>query len=218
MTDRWRLVNRGELYDMDADPGQKNNVADKHPDVVGRLQAAYEQYWASVSQWDRQWQGRPVLGSPHQQETYLCSEAWAPTKGGCPWSQGSVSGGMASFGYWPVRVADAGVYRIELRRWPREVDAPMSEVPSGSKTVDAYLNDKPIEGTLYPAVPRALPVKKVRLKVGKLVKEAEVASEETAKVFMVELSAGPTEIETWLLDGDGNPLCGAYFVYVRRER
>ena len=218
MTDRWRLVNRNELYDMAADPGQKSNVAEKHPDVVRRLQAAYERYWASVSARDHQWQGRPVLGSPHQEETYLSSETWSPTKGFCPYSQGIVAAGRACFGLWPVRVAEAGVYRIELRRWPREVDAPISGVPAGSKTVDAYLNDKPIEGTLYPAVPRALPVRKVRLKVGKSVKEADVTGKETAKVFTVELSAGPAEIETRLLDGDGSPLCGAYFVYVRRQR
>ena len=217
MTDRWRLVNRDELYDMASDPGQKNNVADKHPEVARRLQAAYERYWAGVSQRDAEWQGRPVLGSVHQEETYLCCETWSPTNGACPFSQGSVAAGMASFGHWPVRVAEAGSYRIEVRRWPREVDAPISGVPSGNKTVDAYLNDKPVEGTLYAATPRALPVNKVRLKIGDLVNEVDVAAEETGKVFAVELSAGPKEIETWLLDKGGKPLCGAYFVYVRRE-
>jgi len=217
MTDRWRLVNRDELYDMASDPGQKNNVADKHPEVARRLQAAYERYWAGVSQRDAEWQGRPVLGSPHQDETYLYCETWSPTNGACPFSQGSVAACIASFGHWSVRVAQAGSYRIEVRRWPREVDAPISGVPSGNKTVDAYLNDKPVEGTLYAATPRALPVNKVRLKIGDLVNEVDVAAEETGKVFAVELSVGPKAIETWLLDRGGKPLCGAYFVYVRRE-
>ncbi len=217
MTDRWRLVNRDELYDMASDPGQKNNVADEHPEVTRRLLAAYERYWAGVSQRDAGWQGRPVLGSPRQEETCLCSETWSPTQGGCPWSQGSVAAGTASLGFWPVRISQAGTYRIELRRWPREVEAPMSGVPSAVKAIDAYLNDKPVQGTLYPAAPRALPVAKARLKIGQTVQEAEVAPEDAGKVFTVALESGPVDIETWLLDEDGNPLCGAYFVYVCRE-
>jgi arylsulfatase A-like enzyme len=217
MTDRWRLVNRDELYDMASDPGQKTNVAQEHAEVARRLQAAYERYWASVSPWDAAWQGRPVLGSPHQEETYLCSETWSPTAGGCPWSQGSVAAGMALFGFWPVRVAEAGTYRIELRRWPREVDAPIAGIPSDGKTADAYLNDKPVEATLYAAQPRALAVAKARLKTGERLQEAQVAPEDKAKVFTVALEAGPVDIETWLLDEDGKLLCGAYFVYVRRE-
>jgi hypothetical protein len=129
-----------------------------------------------------------------------------------------VAAGMASFGVWPVRIAAAGTYRIEVRRWPRELDAPTSGVPSGRKTPDAYLNDKPIEGTLYPATPRALPVKTARLKVGDLLKEANCAAEDTAAVFTVELEAGPVDLEARLLDQHGKPLCGAYFVYVRRQR
>jgi len=218
MTDRWRLVKRDELYDMTSDAGQSTNVAEKHLDVVAQLRGAYEQYWASVSAEDEHWQGRPVLGSSHQEETCLCSETWSPTQGGCPWSQRSVAVGTASFGFWPVRVSEPGTYRIELRRWPREVDAPMSGIPPAAKAVDAYLNDKPVQGTLYAAQPRALPVAKARLKIGDRVEEAEVVADDVAKVFTVALEAGPANIEASLLDKEGNPLCGAYFVYVRRER
>src|SRR5690606_21935136 len=37
MTQRWRLVNGNELFDMQNDPGQKDDVADRHPDVVAQL-------------------------------------------------------------------------------------------------------------------------------------------------------------------------------------
>ncbi|RMD85259.1 MAG: arylsulfatase, partial [Lentisphaerae bacterium] len=47
-TPRWRFVNNSELYDMIADPGQKNNVASNYPEVVKSLRAAYEQWWQSV--------------------------------------------------------------------------------------------------------------------------------------------------------------------------
>ena len=34
MTQRWRLVNGEELYDIQTDPGQKTDVASDHPDIV----------------------------------------------------------------------------------------------------------------------------------------------------------------------------------------
>ena len=40
MSERWRLIDGKELYDIDADPGQKNNVFDEHPEVVERLTPA----------------------------------------------------------------------------------------------------------------------------------------------------------------------------------
>jgi len=47
-TERWRLVNKEELYDIRKDPGQQNNVASQHPEVVGTLLAAYEEWWGEV--------------------------------------------------------------------------------------------------------------------------------------------------------------------------
>jgi arylsulfatase len=52
---RWHLVSPGkenkkawQLYDVKADPGEKTDVAARHPDVVARLDAAYEKWWDSV--------------------------------------------------------------------------------------------------------------------------------------------------------------------------
>ncbi|MCK4999830.1 MAG: sulfatase-like hydrolase/transferase, partial [Anaerohalosphaera sp.] len=39
------LVGKEELYDMIADPGQKVNVIEKHPDVAKEMLDAYEQWW-----------------------------------------------------------------------------------------------------------------------------------------------------------------------------
>ncbi len=45
---RFTLVNNEELYDLQADPGEKTNVLDAHPEVVAKLRAAYEQWWKDV--------------------------------------------------------------------------------------------------------------------------------------------------------------------------
>jgi arylsulfatase A-like enzyme len=56
-TPRWQLVcvdKKGtkawQLFDVSTDPGEKTDVADKHPDVVKELDAAYDKWWASVQE------------------------------------------------------------------------------------------------------------------------------------------------------------------------
>jgi arylsulfatase len=51
---RWHMVSAGkdkprwQLFDLTVDPGEKTNVADKHPEVVKRLQAEYDPWWSSL--------------------------------------------------------------------------------------------------------------------------------------------------------------------------
>ena len=42
--ERFRLV-ENNLYDLEADPGQTINIADKHPKVVKSMREAYESFW-----------------------------------------------------------------------------------------------------------------------------------------------------------------------------
>ena len=37
-----------ELYDLKSDPGEKQNIAAQHPDVVARMETAYDQWWAEI--------------------------------------------------------------------------------------------------------------------------------------------------------------------------
>jgi arylsulfatase len=52
---RWHMVcdtkdgkKRWELFDVKADPGEKTDVTDQHPDVVKELDTAYDRWWESV--------------------------------------------------------------------------------------------------------------------------------------------------------------------------
>lgn len=217
MTERWRLVNDKELYDMTTDPGQQHNVADEQPHVVTELRAAYQRYWASVSARDEGWRGRPIIGSACATEIELCAEDWYTTQGVCPWNQAAVAGGAAVFGRWPVRVAEDGVYRIEIRRWPRETGAPITGIPADRKTVDAYWRGRPVRGLLYGGAPKALPVAKVRHTVGANVRELAVTDKDKAAVFTVRMPAGPADIEATLLDETGRALCSAFYVIIRKQ-
>ena len=47
-TERWRLINHSKLFDIEADPGETTDVAAAHPEVVNRLQAAFDKWWESA--------------------------------------------------------------------------------------------------------------------------------------------------------------------------
>jgi len=42
---RFRLVNKTELYDIETDPGEKTNAIDEFPDVAARMREAYDKWW-----------------------------------------------------------------------------------------------------------------------------------------------------------------------------
>jgi arylsulfatase len=181
--------------------------------VVARLLEAYRNYWDSVSANDSGWRGRPVIGHPNAPEVELCSEDWHSTKGACPWNQAGVAKG-AGQGRWPVRIDKEGVYRIEVRRWPRETGAAMDGVPKKGKKVDAVLRDKSVTSTLYDAKPQALPVKQVHLKIGEDVEKVAVGKGMAFVAIKARLKAGPIDIEAILLDASGKELCGAFYLYI----
>ncbi|QGJ68888.1 N-acetylgalactosamine-6-sulfatase [Planctomycetales bacterium 10988] len=47
-TQRWRLVNHTELYDIAHDPYEEHDVASEFPNVVKRLQRQYDKWWEST--------------------------------------------------------------------------------------------------------------------------------------------------------------------------
>lgn len=54
-TKRWHLVSdskenvkRWALYDLQADPGEKTDVAAQHPDIVKQMDAEYDKWWAGM--------------------------------------------------------------------------------------------------------------------------------------------------------------------------
>jgi len=192
MTDRWRLINGRELYDMDRDPGQEHNVAAEHPDVVTRLADEYEKWWASV--WaDAQAPTPIVIGSDRENPARLTCHDWHSPA--VPWDQSMIRNGMRANGWWDVEIEREGMYRFELRRWPAELDKPIVAAVPGSK---------------------AIPARRARISIDGMERMAAVEADQPAAAFEMPLKPARCRLQTWFFDEGGNELCGAYYVYVRR--
>ena len=59
---KWRLVRGKELYDIATDPGQKTDVATRHPEIVKSLRDHYETWWAQPNRWP--WSSSPSIWAP----------------------------------------------------------------------------------------------------------------------------------------------------------
>lgn len=134
MQGKWRLVKGTELYHVGNDPGQKNNIAEKHPEQFSKMRDWYENWWAELKpSFTRT--SEIYIGSDEAAEVNLTALQWidAPP----PWNQGIIRGGPSIkqrdkkklpnpkkfSGYWAVNVDKAGSYIFELRRLPKRTGA-----------------------------------------------------------------------------------------------
>ncbi|MBN1126593.1 MAG: arylsulfatase [Sedimentisphaerales bacterium] len=193
MTEQWRLINGKELYDIQADPSQKNDIAGEHPTIVQKLRNEYDHWWESIS--DR-FDGycEIVLGTKHENPSRLTSHDWHTNDGPVPWNQGAVRNAMQANGFWAVQIDRAGSYRFELRRWPKEVDLPIRAAMVKAKAIE---------------------VVRARIRIAGVDETKVITGDEKGVVFTVSLPAGSTQLQTWFIESDGSSR-GAYFVYVER--
>ena len=135
MTERWRLVNGDELYDIQTDPGQGSDVAADHPEVVAALRDAYDDWWSSLQPVFKE-EVRIGLGSPAQNPTLLCCHDWHGES--IPWNQPMVARDPECNGYWSVDVLRAGRYEFRLRSrppgTPHRIGATSARVRAGELT------------------------------------------------------------------------------------
>lgn len=129
MTARWHLVEGRELYDMDADPAQRNDVAGDHPDVVQRLNREHLDWFESVKSGMQP--TRILIGSDLENPTDLTSQEWVMPTGNPPWAHVHVERRMISQGAWWIDVAKAGKYRFSLSRWPAYLHRPIDSTAAG---------------------------------------------------------------------------------------
>lgn len=208
MSGDWRLINGSELYDIATDPKQERDLAAQHPQVVERLRAAYEKWWAELEPGFAEHQ-RIVIGSPKENPADLTSMDWITDDGVFPyppWNQSLTREGVEARGRWALRAARVGRYRIELRRWPRETGTAITAaLPAGA----------PSPGLVaYRETPgKALPVTRARVSTGSWKEEKPVPPDATHIAFEAKLPVGPIELQAEFLADDGR-IWGVYYVRI----
>ena len=120
-----------QLYNLSKDPRQKDDVADKHADVVRRLKAGYEGWFADVSSTrpDNYAPPRIVIGTPHEEQSVLTRQDWRHSAGR-NWAPDSN-------GFWLLEAREPGSYEVEII-----FDA---DHPKGTATITAGSISMPLD-------------------------------------------------------------------------
>ena len=208
MTDRYRLIDGKELYDMATDPGQKNNIAQANPTIVKQLRSEYEKWWTSVSQRFDEY-CHLIIGSDHENPTCLVAHDWHSIGDNPklpPWHQTHIRNASQTDGFWAVNIERTGTYQFKLQRWPNEANAPLNASLPPTEKVPGNFN--------FPKG-KAINITQARLKIANIDKTIEVNPSDHAATFTLKLNKGKTKLQAQFTD-DQNKTFGAYYVYAKR--
>jgi arylsulfatase/arylsulfatase A len=105
-----------ELYDMENDPLELNDVSGDNLEIVQKMKNAYDQWFEDVSNTrpDNYDPPRIFIGTEHENPVVLTRQDWRHTKGR-PWAPNSN-------GYWQLYAASGGKYDILVRIRPQKED------------------------------------------------------------------------------------------------
>lgn len=235
---KWRLVDQTDeiqpdekafLYDVVKDSAQKTNVAAQYPEVVGAMQDHYNEWRKSVEP-SLAKNSKITIGYPGFESLELTCFDWLTVEGkGNPSQQVDVRQGMDMHGAWNIDVAEAGMYELTFRRWPKEVNTVIcgglppfvtefgkqmgrSAIPSR----DTYQYWKTVvPNGVYP-VGEALPITQIQLRVGAIEKNAPVGRDDSFIRFTVTLPKGPMDLAADFLGSQGEIICGAYYADIKK--
>ncbi|MFB6249078.1 MAG: hypothetical protein ABEL97_10960, partial [Salinibacter sp.] len=99
-----------ELYDLNADPYERNDLSAERPGVVEELRAAYNRWFDDVSTTRPGNYGKPrmIVGTRHQSRAVLTRQDWHPTND-AGW------GALEATGYWSLSVAETDTFDVRVR-------------------------------------------------------------------------------------------------------
>jgi arylsulfatase A-like enzyme len=142
MSDKYRLVNGEELYDVESDREQRSDIAAEHRDIVKIMRREYQDWYKYVSERFYEY-CEVVLGSPEHNPTTLTCHDWHGSS--VPWNQGHILQRIEANGFWAVEVERPGRYQITLRERPAWVKHPIATGTARLKIGDVD-QVKPIPG------------------------------------------------------------------------
>jgi arylsulfatase len=203
--DSWRLVGENELYDLSEDPAQENNVVENFPEVLNKMRAFYENWWANVEPELNRFVP-VIIGSEKENPVFLNSDNWVSGAVNSQWNIANATG-PSDGGVCHIHVLQEGKYRIELSRWPFHLKRNMA-LPGPPTAVGGTMlrtgEEVPVEYGCF----------SVDSKKPAIVKKE---SSDAVKIsFETYLQAGDMTFQGWFKDKNRKNLCGAYYVKMER--
>jgi arylsulfatase A-like enzyme len=113
-TQRYKLVNGLELYDLEADPAEEHDLAAQQPDVVARLRSEYEAWLQDVSSTRGYTPPRIVIGDSRSNPVHLTLQD----------QRGGEAPGGPNGGHWDIYAAREGAYSVTLRFSGEDIQNP----------------------------------------------------------------------------------------------
>jgi arylsulfatase len=201
---QWRLQKGTELYDIEADRAQANNVASAHPDVVARMRDYYDKWWAKREPGFSQ--PVPILLGVKGADTELltCIDWWEVDCDNINFVSNGTGGPRG--GQWHVDVQTAGTFRFELRRWPFHTSMAL-----GSQGPRQTITGRPLTQPV-----KLMPAYQVVLAADGREQSVAVKPEDVGGTLEVKLSKGRHILQGWLRGQDGTDLCGAYYAQITK--
>ena len=98
---RYKLVNGKELYDLQADPTESNDIAATQPERVAHMRAGYEVWFKDVAETRNFEPPLIYLGTPNENPVLLTRQDWRGPQ--ASWADNGL-------GYWDVNVKAGGTY------------------------------------------------------------------------------------------------------------
>jgi arylsulfatase A-like enzyme len=207
MSNKMRLINGKELYDISKDPAQEKDIAKQNPELVLKMRNHYDEWWNSVSAKFNQF---PViiLGSDNQNPIELTCHDSHVHDSKIPWNQDFIREAKKNpiGGNFTVEFEQSGKYQIEISRWPFESGLAINEAAKGRP---ATISTEEIsEG-------RSMSFVKGGVQIGAWKQEKELLKNDKSIVFEGTFTKGKTDMSAWFTTKEKKDW-GAFYIKVKR--
>ncbi len=210
MCGHYRLINGTELYEVQTDPEQRNDIAQSNPTLVQSLREEYETWWEQVTN------GHEIEIPIYvtKDEVYLSSHDLRGDVEDCVYSQALIRQADVGYSYWEIYLPEDGVYHFDVRRWPKSHPRALKAgIPVGESDIiwnqaeteehESYLGGTPID------------IVKTTLIIAEQRYELPVGDDDISTEFTVALKQGATHLYAIFTDREQVER-SAYFVYANQ--
>jgi arylsulfatase A-like enzyme len=192
MYNNWRLVDGNELYNIDKDPGQLSNVIADNPDMAGRMQNFYNEWWEDVS---AEFTYSYIDIEPGIINTITSHDVHVESI--TAWDQKHVRSGQAyETGVFSVNFRESGQYTISLRRWPKESGSGLSDEINDAVDAAKYWDER--------AKGQPMGFVSAYVIIGDAEYKLKLQANAKEAIFHVDVESGKTTLETgfYLANGE----------------